>query len=100
VIDSRSFEYATGTSKPSDLVKTGYHFDGWQPSVPTTMPASDMTVTEQWTILNYGVELSGAQHSTLSPMTVSSDGKYNYGSTVQILLSVDDGYSLSSITAK
>jgi hypothetical protein len=64
------------------------------------MPAENVTITAQWTPYYYSLTLTSAQHSTISKMTPSShNGNYAYNDQVQISVSVDDGYTLSSITA-
>lgn len=42
--------YGTAITKPSDPVKTGYVFDGWDKEIPKTMPAEDLTFTAKWKI--------------------------------------------------
>ena len=61
-----SFDTAGGSSVPSvtqdyDTVipsvpapsKDGHTFAGWSPQVPERMPASDITLTAQWTVNKY-----------------------------------------------
>ena len=45
--------YEGTITKPADPVKEGYTFTGWQPEIPETMPANDLTFTAQFSINQY-----------------------------------------------
>ena len=47
-LDSATQEYGTAIVVPDDVVREGYTFAGWQPAVPATVPAEDVTFVAQW----------------------------------------------------
>ena len=47
-------DYGTALSAPT-VTRTGYTFTGWSPSVPSTVPAANVTYTAQWQIKKFTV---------------------------------------------
>ena len=48
-IKSVTLAYGAAVKAPADPAKDGYTFSGWDPALPTIMPAEDMTVKAKWT---------------------------------------------------
>ena len=65
---SMTMAYGTALSAPT-VMRTGYTFNGWLPSVPSTVPASNVTYTAQWLINQYTVSFNSNGGSALASIT-------------------------------
>lgn len=53
VISPITQDYGTTVAKPENPVKAGYTFAGWQPEIPDTMPAENLTISAVWAANSY-----------------------------------------------
>ena len=44
--------FGTAVTAPSNPTRTGFTFNGWSPSLPTTMPNHNLTLTASWLAIN------------------------------------------------
>ena len=68
-IDPITQGYGTTIKAPTAPTKTGYTFMGWEPEIPATMPAEDMTITAKWSINQYTVTFDTDGGSAVAPIT-------------------------------
>ena len=47
-VDSITQDYGSAITKPSNPTRSGYSFIGWDISIPSTMPANNMTIKAKW----------------------------------------------------
>ena len=78
--------YGAALTAPS-VTREGYTFDGWSPSLPTTVPAADATYTAQWTLNNYTItfDANGGTGGTSSSMA--------YGAAITAPTVTKEGYT-------
>jgi len=70
-------DYNTTVTAPDDPTKTGYTFQGWEPAIPETMPAVNITVWAKWTINQYTITFDTVGGSAIAPI------KADYGTAVK-----------------
>ena len=72
--------YGTTLTAPT-LTREGYTFVGWEPVVPTTMPAEDITYVAQWRVNTYTVTWV-PNGGNWDGSTNSKVDTYNYGASI------------------
>ena len=70
-IDPITQGYGTTIKAPTAPTKTGYTFMGWNPALPATMPAENITVTAQWRINQYTITFDTDGGSAVDAQTVA-----------------------------
>ena len=54
-VPSITQDYGTAITPPAAPARTGYTFAGWDKTIPSTMPAGDMTITARWQVNQYTI---------------------------------------------
>ena len=70
-IDPITQDYGTQITAPADPTREGYTFMGWEPALPPTMPAENMTIKAQWRINQYTITFDTDGGSAVDAQTVA-----------------------------
>ena len=94
-VSSITQAFGTSITAPDDPTREGFTFNGWNPSVPSTMPSSDRTLTAQWTPINYNIsiELIGPGAGSFG-----TSGLRNVGQSITINVQPEENFRVKSVT--
>ena len=79
-------EYGITVIRPAEPTKTGFTFMGWEPTLPATMPAENMTLKAQWQAIPPPPPVV---------WTVTFDA--NGGEIAELMRSVTNGYAVGEL---
>ena len=64
-------DYGTEITVPADPTKEGFIFKGWNPAIPETMPAENMTIKATWTVDEFTLTFDTDGGSAVEPITAA-----------------------------
>jgi len=89
VLSSELMDYGTVITMPNNPRRTGYSFSGWDPEVPETVPANDVTFTAQFSINQYTITFKDWDGSVIATITA------DYGAIITAPTPEREGYTFT-----
>jgi uncharacterized repeat protein (TIGR02543 family) len=68
-VPSITADFGAPIDPPTDPIREGYTFSGWDPNIPNTMPAHDLELTALWEINQYTLTFDSDGGSHVSSIT-------------------------------
>ncbi len=94
-IDSIIQAPGTEVIAPENPTKDYYDFAGWNPTLPTTMPESNLTVVAQWTPKSYNINYKDEGDADYSGSNLSDlPFSHTYNTALVLVDGVKEGYRL------
>ena len=86
-------KYDAPITRPDDPTREGYTFGGWDKDIPTEMPADNLTLNAQWSIISFSDVIIRSDNTNEGQVSVNPDqDRYNYGESVEIEATAEEGY--------
>jgi|GEM_PF-4775251 len=83
--------FGTNVTAPAAPTRTGYTFTGWNPALPSTVPAANTSYTAQWQINRYNVSVAVEGKALVS----SPNFTVEHGQTARIAITADSDQYLT-----
>jgi len=61
--------YGSAVTPPGNPEREGYSFASWNPEIPATMPAENLTILARWTVNAYTITFDTSGGSEIAPIT-------------------------------
>ena len=90
--EDATYYYEAPVTAPATPIVEGYSFNGWTPSAPATMPASDVTLIADMSLAKFHV----AFYTDDTMTSVVSEGEYDYMMKIVAPTATKEGYSFVS----
>ena len=102
ILAQDTFAFGANITPIANPTREGYTFTGWNPALPTTMPAEDLIVNAQWQVNSYNITInqvtggtitvSFAGESATSYVSTTTDTSANFETWIQLSADADYGY--------
>jgi len=102
ILAQDTFAFGANITPIANPTREGYTFTGWNPALPTTMPAEDLIVNAQWQVNSYDITInqvtggtitvSFAGESATSYVSTTTDTSANFETWIQLSADADYGY--------